>query len=143
MPSMEPRRRTEVVNVGRARPVPPFPYVHDGDDLTRADRRLDERLQSHHVVALRQIRREAEQGADLLKRDGVIATAGIETNALVTKAAILARRQYNYEVKQQLLRARRESQILAGDDPELAAKCAVLDDDLFQEARLLGLDLDD
>lgn len=40
------------------------------------------------------------------------------------------------EAKYQLHRAHLESRVLAGDDPELAAKYALVDDDAFQALRM-------
>ena len=80
---------------------------------------------------MREMRRETKE--DIAEYAGAAARA---------VAGIRARRQYDYEAKQEMLRARTESRI-AGDDLELTAKFAEMDDDLFRAARLLGLDLDD
>ncbi len=126
------RRRDDAVNVVPPRPVPGYRVVQEVDQLSRADQRLDRYRESGHQLALRDLRREFEE-----RQAEVVVQASLAVELLK------ARRRFNYEAKQELLRARKESQILAGDDLELTAKFSLLDDDMFQAARLLGLDLDD
>src|SRR4051812_29215330 len=118
MSNIQPRRRSEAINVGRPRPVR---VVWPEDDrLNRADRRRDRWSASRHVVRLNDFERQAEAGAAEVARDGVIAVAEVEADrkvgiaeassaAAVATALINARRQYNYEAKQEMLRARKES----------------------------------
>jgi hypothetical protein len=127
-------RRTE--NLPAARPTPPLPsgYLrpHDLDRLpamTRHDARVDQQRESWHILAMRNMQRQAVEGAGLKARDAYIAAAKIE-----------AGRRRLTEAKFQLQRAQMESQIMAGDDPVLKAKFAVLDDDYFQAVRLVGLE---
>jgi hypothetical protein len=128
------RRRTE--NLPAARPTPPLPsaYVTMNDlerlpIMTRHDLRIDQRNESRHILAIRNLQRQAIEGAAVEAR-----------NAYVDSAAIESRRRALTETKFQLQRARKESQILAGDDPELAAKFALMDDDFFGFARLVGME---
>lgn len=132
MSNIEPRRRTEYLPA--ARPTPPLPtsYLRSDDleripVLSRHDVHVDRRNAARHVLAVRELQRQAVEGAAV--------QAG---NAFVEAAAIEARRRVLTEAKFQLHRARKESQILAGDDLELAAKFAQLDDDFFTSVRLLG-----
>ena len=130
--NIEPRRRTEYLPA--ARPTPPLPtsYLRSDDldrvpVLSRRDVHVDRRNAARHVLAVRDLQRQAVEGAAI--------QAG---SAFVEAATIEARRRVLTETKFQLHRARKESQILAGDDPELAAKFALLDDDFFTSVRLLG-----
>jgi hypothetical protein len=133
MTNME-RRRAE--NLPAARPTPPLPsgFVRPNDldrppVMTRFDARLDRERESRHILAIRNLQRQAVEGAAIEAR-----------NAFIYAAAIEGRRRVKTEAKFELHRARKESQILAGDDLELAAKFAVLDDDLFADVRLIGLE---
>ena len=60
-------------------------------------------------------------------------------NGAVKMARVRARAQVLTEIKFAIDRARKESLILANDDPELAAKFAILDDDFFGANRLDGI----
>ena len=127
-------RRTE--NLPAARPTPPLPsgYLrpHDLDRLpamTRHDARVDQQRESWHILAMRNMQRQAEEGAGLKARNAYIAMASIE-----------AKRRWLTEAKWQVQRAEMESQIMAGDNPVLKAKFALLDDDYFQFVRLDGLE---
>ena len=127
-------RRTE--NLPAARPTPPLPsgYLRPNDldrlpAMTRYHARLDRERESRHILAIRELQRQAVQGAGLKARDAYIAAANIE-----------AGRRRLTEAKYQLQRAQMESQIMAGDDPVLKAKFALLDDDYFQFVRMDGLE---
>jgi hypothetical protein len=81
---------------------------------------------------MRQYRRDAEaaiaeQGKQLVDR-----VARMEAHARATT-----------EVKFKLQRARKESLILADEDPELKAKFGILDDELFQLLRIDVMTEDD
>jgi hypothetical protein len=128
------RRRAE--NLPAARPTPPLPSgylrVNEPDRLpimTRHDVHIDQRNQSRHILVIRNLQRQAIEGAAVEARNGYVDAAAIE-----------ARRRVLTEAKFQLQRARQESQILAGDDLELAAKFAQLDDDYFHFVRLVGME---
>jgi hypothetical protein len=130
--NIEPRRRTEYLPA--ARPTPPLPTSFLRSDdleripvLSRRDMHVDRRNAARHVIAVRDLQRQAVEGAAI--------EAG---RAFVQAAAVEARRRVLTEAKFQLHRARKESQILADDDLELAAKFAQLDDDFFASVRLLG-----
>jgi small-conductance mechanosensitive channel len=129
---MEPRRRPEDVNVGRPRPTSRVRVIEEQEQLNWGDQRLDRRLESRHFVELREHRREAAVGMSEKTRDAAIAAGAIE-----------AKRKYLYELKQQLLRARQESEVLARGDVALMAEFSALDEDLYQTGRLYGMDLDD
>jgi hypothetical protein len=101
--------------------------------LTEAGAR-DRRNEAKHVVAMRQIGRGIE-----------LQTA--ETYAVLTARLMKsdAEAQLLSEAKFRIERAKRESAIIAGEDPELKAKFALLDDDYFQARRsgvVFGLDRD-
>lgn len=93
---------------------------------------LDRRNEGKHLVAMRQI------GRDIERR--VAETYAEVTNELMQldgEARLLT------ETKFRLERAQKESAVLAGEDPELRSKFAVLDDDFFQHRRsriVFGLD---
>ncbi len=132
MSSIERRRRAETLPA--ALPTPPLPtdYLRTADldrvpALTRHDVRVDRRAEARHILTVREVQRRAIEGAAV--------EAG---QAFVDAAAVEAQRRVLTESKFQLQRARKESQILAGDDPELAAKFALLDDDFFTFVRLTG-----
>jgi hypothetical protein len=127
-------RRAE--NLPAVRPTPPLPNANwRADDLdwlpimTRRDARIDQHRKSRHVLTIRDLQRQALEGAAVEAR-----------NAYVDGALMEARRRVLTEAKFQLERARKESQILAGDDLELAAKFAQLDDDYYRFVRLLGME---
>jgi hypothetical protein len=72
-------------------------------------------------------------------RHGAVELAASEAADLYVKLARLeARSRFLTEAKFGIERANKESQILAGDDPVLKAKFAILDDDLFAAVRLEG-----
>jgi hypothetical protein len=48
------------------------------------------------------------------------------------------RARVNTEAKFLIQRAAKESQIIAGDDPVIGAKCAILDDESFMQVRELA-----
>ena len=128
------RRRAD--NLPVARPTPPLPSTDRYSDgfasvpvFTRRDARTDRCNESHHLLAIRQLQRQAIEGAAVEARNAYIDTAAIE-----------ARRRVLTEAKFQLHRARKESQILSGDDLELAAKFAQLDDDYFAFVRMVGME---
>jgi hypothetical protein len=85
---------------------------------------LDRRHEAQHVVAIRDSERQAREQ---------VAAAAVE--AVADIAWIEARAKVNTEAKYTLERARRESQVLAGDDAELRSKFVLMDDDNFQEVR--------
>lgn len=131
MTSME--RRNQAMPV--ARPIPPLPTSYRRTDdleqhpaLSRGDVRRDRRREAAHVLVIRDMQRDAVEGAAAEARDAFVDIARTE-----------AQRRALTEVKMQLQRARKESQILAGDDPELAAKFAMLDDDWFTALRMSRL----
>lgn len=84
----------------------------------------DRRHEAEHVLAIRDHERQA--------REQVTAAA---VEAVADIAWLEARARVNTEAKYALERAHRESQVVAGDDPELRAKFGLLDDDNFQEVR--------
>jgi hypothetical protein len=86
---------------------------------------LDRRKQNQHVVRMQDLRRStelavAEEGAKLVQQLARFERYG----------------RANTEAKFKLERAKKESLILQGEDPELRAKFALLDDDLLQRLRL-------
>lgn len=89
---------------------------------------VDRRNEATHVVAVRQLMREAE-----LARIEVAKQLSHDLDQIEADARKVT------EQKFRLQRAQKESQILAGDDPELRAKFAVLDDDLFARYRQMGM----
>jgi hypothetical protein len=97
--------------------------------LTSHDVRVDRRNESRFILAIRQLQREALVGAAVEARD-----------AFIKNAAMDAHRGTVTEAKFVLHRARKESQILAADDLELAAKYAQLDDDLYHYARMMCME---
>ena len=94
--------------------------------LTTAGR-LDRQNEDRHVLALRDCER--------ILRERI---AHVAAKAAGDIAEIQARGQVRTEAKYALHRARRESQIIGEDDPELQVKYAILDDDQFAEARCLA-----
>lgn len=88
----------------------------------------DRKLESEHVVAVRQVMREVERNRLETAKNLAADLDQIESDARRTT-----------EQKFALQRAQKESQILGGDDPELRAKFGVLDDDLFTRYRQMGL----
>jgi hypothetical protein len=130
-------RRPPAGRGGRSVPAPPGQYQRHVDvreqypAVTRRDARLDRERESWHIIQMQQLRREADEVA-----------AEKVAEVYVAGQFIKARRVFNTEAKYELLRARKESQILAGEDPELAAKYALMDDDLYHTVRAVGMDLD-
>lgn len=86
---------------------------------------MDRRREGRHVVRVRDLQREAVEGAAEQARTAFVKIAEAE-----------ARRRVLTELKFNVHRAQKESQLLAGEDPELQAKFAVLDDDFFQAERI-------
>ncbi len=127
---MEPRRRSEPVNVGRARRVSPVRVIEEEDQMNWVDRRLDRSLESRHTLELRQYRRGAEAAAAEATRDAAGAAAIIENL-----------RKYFYECKQQEALARKESEMLAAGDMALTANFSQYDEALHRASVLLGMDL--
>jgi hypothetical protein len=128
MPNIE-RRRDQAINVRPVvRAVPTVRTVEENDRLTWTDKRLDRVQESRHIVTIREYERAAIEGA-----------AAEAASGFVDVAAIEARRRVNMAAKEEMLRARRETLIMAGEDDELRMKMSLLDDDLFQYARLRGL----
>ncbi len=121
-----PARRTSAV-----RPVSDYQERTERDQMNWWDRYLDRELASGHVVQVRETRR----GAERLANEAIAAAA-------VATAAIEAKRQYLYKVKQQLALARQESEMLARGDVALMANFSHLDEDLYRTARMYGMDLD-
>jgi hypothetical protein len=81
--------------------------------------------QRGHVLTMRQIRRDAEEA---IAREG---------EALIGQLAELERdARAVTETKFRLERARKESLIIAGEDPDLQSKFLLLDDDFVQRRRL-------
>jgi len=133
MSNQEARR---AANLPMARPTPQLPSAYlrtDGLErvpvLTGHDVRVDRRNESRHILFLRELQREAIEGAAVEARDAFIIAAGID-----------ARGRTLTEKKLQLRRARMDSKILADDDLELAAKYAQLDDDYFHDLRLMCME---
>jgi hypothetical protein len=94
----------------------------------------DRRNEGAHVVTMRQLGRDLEQSI-------------IESYVDMTKrlAQLDAEAQLLSETKFRLERASRETVIIAGDNSELQAKFAVLDDDAFHVWRsrnIFGLEQD-
>jgi hypothetical protein len=133
MSDIERQRRPEPLPATHI--TPPLPTAdqrtYDWDQtpsLTRHDRRLDQRAESRHILTVRGVQRRA------------IEAAAVKTGqTFADAAAIEAQRRVLSEAKFQLQRAQKESQILAGDDLELAAKFAQLDDDYFSFVRRTGM----
>jgi hypothetical protein len=126
------RRRGERLPAARPTPQLPSAYLREDDlervpVLTRHDIRVDRRNESHHILAIRQLQREAIEGAATVARDAYIDIAAIEAAGRTAT-----------EIKFMLHRAKKESQIL-GDDLELAAKYAQIDDDVYGYVRWVGL----
>lgn len=86
-----------------------------------------------------QVQRRLEAAHELrlqrIQQAGIEAAAD-EARILFEDLAYMERlTRFNTETKFALKRAADESKILAGDDPEMQAKFAVLDDDVFGRAR--------
>jgi hypothetical protein len=134
MSNIERRRRAAGLPAAQPTPLMPTSYLRADDlewhpALTRHDVRADRRNEARHILAVRQIQRQAIEGA-----------ADEARKAFIDAAAIEAGRHRLTEAKFQLHRARKESQILAGDDLDLAAKYAQLDEDYFVFLRLMGME---
>lgn len=88
----------------------------------------DRQASSEHALAMREVSRRMElQMARTYER-------------MVTEVGQMqAEAKLQTELKWHLVRNHKESQVLAGDDPELKAQMAVLDDEFFhrQRARML------
>jgi hypothetical protein len=105
----------EVEHNERYRQAPPV--------LTKAGQ-MDRRHEAEHVVAIRDEERRA--------RELVVAAA---TEAVGDIAWIEARARVNTEAKFALSRAKKESRVIADDDPELVAEFGILDAEFFQQTR--------
>lgn len=95
--------------------------------LTQAGQ-LDRRSEEQHVVAVRQAMRDVE-----LARIEVAKELAHDLDRMEADGRKVTEQKYL------LHRAKKESEVLGGDDPELRAKFAVLDDDLFARYRQLGM----
>src|SRR4051812_8770679 len=105
MPNTE-RRRDQAINVRPVvRAVPTVRTVEENDQLTWTDKRLDRVQESRHIVTIREYERAAIEGA-----------AAEAASGFVDVAAIEARRRVNMAAKEEMLRARRETLIMAGED---------------------------
>ncbi len=159
MSNIEPRRRNEAMNVGRARPVRRVVWPEDGQ-LTRSDQRHERHAESRHAVRLHDLERQGVEGVAEVARDTGIAVAEVEGEVRVSvaeaegaarvaiadveaRARVLmaedeeeARRLS--KLKWELLNARDNSR-RAGEDMEMSAKFAELDDDYFRRRRARGL----
>jgi hypothetical protein len=103
-----------------------------GDALPERNRMLSPRLmaverrrEGRHTLQLNEVRRRAELEVANERRQLIGQVARLEHMARATT-----------EAKYRLHRAKKETEILAGEDPELRAKFALLDDDLLQYMRL-------
>ena len=85
----------------------------------------DRKAEVDHVLRVRVIGRQASETAALEARAAFEELAHQEAMGRVVT-----------EAKYKLHRAKTESQVLGGEDPELEAKFAILDDTLFQGVRL-------
>src|SRR5215203_2688843 len=148
---MEPRRRSEAVNVGRTRPV--GRVVFPDDQLTRSDQRHERHAESRHAVRLYELERQGVEGVAEVARDTRItvaevegetvvavaqvegearlAIAGVEARACVLMAEDEEEARRLSKLKWELLNARDNSR-RAGEDMETSAKFAELDDDFFR-----------
>jgi small-conductance mechanosensitive channel len=126
--SMEPRRRSEAVNVGRVRPVSRIANVEEQDRMTRFDRRLDRDSESRHFVRLREVERQTREELAEIAGEGAITVGEIETERKVLT-----------EMKHELRRAHEESHLMAGDDFELQTWFQQLDASWYRSLRLRGL----
>ena len=121
-----------------------MPFSQGGNQLSERDRnrgpnasphwltqagQLDRRNEDTHVVAIRQAVRDVE-----LARVEVAKKLAVETAVMDADARKVTEQKFH------LHRAQKESQILGSDDPELRAKFAVLDDDLFARYRQIGME---
>lgn len=88
---------------------------------------LDRRHERHHVVAIRDMEREARER---VARSAVEAAADI--------AWIQGRARVNTEAKFAIDRAQKESEVLAQGDPIKQMKFAILDDEFFSQTRVLA-----
>ena len=95
--------------------------------LTQAGQ-ADRRNEDAHVVSIRQAVRDVE-----------LARVEVAKKLAIDQAEMDADARRVTEQKFHLHRAQKESQILGGEDPELRAKFAILDDTLFMLYRQRGL----
>jgi hypothetical protein len=126
---MEPRRRSEAVNVGRPRPVSRVRVIEEEDQMTWGDRRLDRNLQSRHTLELRQYRRDVEAAAAEAARNAADAAAIIENL-----------RKYFDQCKEQEFLAWQRSESLAAGNMALTANFSHYDEALHRASVLLGMD---
>lgn len=85
---------------------------------------VDRRAESRHVLGIRQIERQTQRAIAGEARDALVALARQERLS----------RELD-EAKFKLERAKRTSQIVAGDDPELRMQFDILDTEFFQQVR--------
>ncbi len=140
-------RRGEARHLAPTVPLPtagPLSY-RAASGLSRREQKREEA----HAEHIEELRRDAVEGAAVVARDAFIVAAHVEAegrieqvrvkaeaDALMAEDEAQARRLS--ELKWHLLRAKRESQLVA-DDMELSAKFAELDDDYFRGRRARGL----
>lgn len=84
----------------------------------------DRRREGRHVLIVRDLERQTQEGLAKEARDALVALARQERLA----------RELD-EAKFKLERAKRTSQIVAGDDPELRVQFDILDAEFFQQLR--------
>lgn len=88
---------------------------------------LERRHERQHVVAIRDMEREARER---------VARSAVESAADI--AWIQGRSRVNSEAKFAIDRAQKETEILAQGDPVKQMKYAILDDEFFSETRILA-----
>jgi hypothetical protein len=84
----------------------------------------DRRREGRHVLIVRDLERQTQEGIAREARDALVALARQERLS----------RELD-EAKLKLERARRTSQIVAGDDPELRMQFEILETEFFQQIR--------
>jgi hypothetical protein len=84
----------------------------------------DRQHEGRHVVRMRDLQRDAIEGV------AAQAWQEIELNAWIE-----SRSRAMTDAKFEMMRTQRESEILAGEDPVLKAKFAILDDEFFRDLR--------
>ncbi len=159
MSDIQPRRRSEAVNVGRTQPVGRV-VLPGNDQLTWSDQRRERHAESQHAVRLYELERQGVEGVAEVARDTRIALAEVEGETFVAVAEVEGEARLDIakveararvlmaedeeearrlsKLKWELLNARDNSR-RAGDDMETRAKFAELDDDYFRRRRARGL----
>ena len=106
-------------------------------------RQQDRQNEADHAVGMRQLARkfERDEAQHLLNlreiaRDGELDRAEANADLDYDLDQVRADLRLVGEIKWSLFRTKKESEILAAGDTELAAKFAVLDDEFFQRRRL-------